>query len=171
MLGHFARKDKTMNKKLKFLLNHFEIILASAFILFTTVLVVINVFLRYFLNTGITWSEEVATGSFVWGVFVGSAAAYRNGGLIGVDLLVKKFPTSLRRIVEILIKLILVVINVALTWLSVVYVMNSYTKPTPVLGVSSAWISSSLIVGFGLSTIYSVMHVIDYFKAMKKGEV
>ena len=160
-----------MKDKLKFILQHFEVILAAGFILFTTVLVVMNVILRYFFNTGIVWSEEVATGSFVWGVFVGSAAAYRNGSLLGVDLLVKKLPKPLCKLVTLLVKIILVVINVALTWLSCVYVSLSYTKPTPVLGVSSAWISSSLIVCFGLTSIYSLGHLIDYVKNMNKEEV
>lgn len=157
-----------MKNKLKFILKHFEVILASGFILFTTVLVIMNVFLRYFLNTGIVWSEEVATGSFVWSVFVGSAAAYRNGALLGVDLLVQKLPKTLCTIVTFLVKLILVIINAALTYLSCVYVSLSYTKPTPVLGVSSAWISSSLIVCFGLTTIYSLGHLIEYVKSLKK---
>lgn len=159
-----------MKNKLKFFLQHFEVILAAGFILFTTVLVIMNVFLRYFLNTGIVWSEEVATGSFVWSVFIGSAAAYKNGALLGVDLLVKKFPKPLYKLVTFLVKTVLVVINVALTWLSCVYVSLSYTKPTPVLGVSSAWISSSLIACFGLTSIYSFMHLVTFVKNMNKDE-
>ena len=159
-----------MKNKMKFVLQHLEVILAAGFIMFTTVLVIMNVFLRYVMNTGIVWSEEVATGSFVWSVFIGSAAAYRNGALIGVDLLVKKFPKPLYKLVTFLVKTALVVINVALTWLSVVYVSLSYTKPTPVLGVSSAWISSSLIACFGLTSIYSFMHLVNFVKTMNKKE-
>lgn len=161
-----------MKDKIKIIFKNFEVILAAGFILLTTMLVIMNVFLRYFLNTGIVWSEEVATGSFVWSVFVGSAAAYKNGALLGVDILVQKFPKPLYKLVTFLIKLILVVINVSLTWLSVVYVSLSYKKPTAVLGVSSAWISSSLIVCFGLTSIYSLIHLIDFVKNMnKEGEV
>lgn len=157
-----------MKNKMKFVLQHLEVILVAGFIMFTTVLVIMNVFLRYVMNTGIVWSEEVATGSFVWSVFIGSAAAYRNGALIGVDLLVKKFPKPLYKLVTLLVKTALVVINVALTWLSVVYVSLSYTKPTPVLGVSSAWISSSLIACFGLTSIYSFIHLVQFAKNMNK---
>ena len=159
-----------MKNKLKFFLQYFETIVAAAFILVTTVLVIMNVFLRYFMNTGIVWSEDVATGCFVWSVFVGSAAAYKNGALLGVDILVKKFPKPIYNVIEFLVKAILVVINGALTYLSCVYVSLSYTKPTPVLGVSSAWISSSLIVCFGLTTIYSFMHLVEFVKNMNKKE-
>lgn len=157
-----------MKDKLKFLLKYFEVIIASGFILFTTVLVIMNVFLRYFLNTGIVWSEEVATGCFVWSVFVGSAAAYRNGALLGVDILVNRLPGILSKLITFLVKVILVIVNVVLTWLSCVYVSLSYTKPTPVLGVSSAWISSSLIVCFGLTSIYSLINLGQYVKSIIK---
>lgn len=158
------------NSKVKFFLQYFETIISAGFIVVTTVLVIMNVFLRYFMNTGITWSEEVATGCFVWSVFLGSAAAYKNGALIGVDLLVKKFPKPLYKLVTFLVQTILVVTNVVLTYLSCVYVSLSYTKPTPVLGVSSAWISSSLIACFGLTTIYSFIHLVEFLKNMNKKE-
>ena len=39
----------------------------------TMVLVIINVFSRYFFNAPIAWVEEVATSCFVYTVFVGAA--------------------------------------------------------------------------------------------------
>ena len=59
-----------MNKTVKFIWEHFEEVLAGAFIVVTTVLVLVNVFLRYFMNTGLYWSEEVVTSCFVWSVFL-----------------------------------------------------------------------------------------------------
>ena len=55
-----------MNKTVKFILGHFEEILASIFIVITTSLVLVNVFLRYFMRTGLYWTEEVTTSCFVW---------------------------------------------------------------------------------------------------------
>ena len=43
-----------------------------------TIVVNVNVLLRYFLKRPLYWSEEVATGLFVWTVFIGSAYAYRK---------------------------------------------------------------------------------------------
>ena len=45
---------------------------------------------------------------------------------------------------------------------------RSYIKPTAVLGVSSAWVSSALIVGFCLTTIYSVGHMANDIKRIVK---
>lgn len=148
-----------MNKWVKFVLNHFEEVLASIFLIITTSLVLLNVFLRYFMKTGLYWTEEVSTSCFVWCVFLGAASGYRRGMHLGVDILVNKLPPALRKLVRILVDLVLLVTNGYIFYLSTVFVRWSYIKPTAVLGVSSAWVSSALLVGFGLTTIYSVVHL------------
>ena len=155
-----------MNKTVKFIWEHFEEVLAGAFIVVTTVLVLVNVFLRYFMNTGLYWSEEVVTSCFVWSVFLGAASAYKRGTHLGVDILVEKLPAGARNVVRLLVQLVRLFTNAYLLYLSIVFVGLSYIKPTAVLGVSSAWVSSSLIVGFGLMTLYSLMHLITCIRGM-----
>ena len=159
-----------MKKYVKLFLNNFELIFASLCVTATTLLVLMNVFLRYFMNTGIYWSEEVATMCFVWCIFVGSASAYKNGAHLGVDLLVKKLPKVPRAIVKILVDILLIAINGYILYLSIKFVSTSYQKPTAVLAISSAWVSSSLIVGFGLTTIYAIRDLIRDIVKTVKGE-
>lgn len=161
-----------MKKYVKLFLNNFELIFASLCVTTTTLLVLMNVFLRYFMNTGIYWSEEVATMCFVWCIFVGSASAYKNGAHLGVDLLVRKLPKVPRAIVKILVDILLILINGYILYLSIKFVSTSYQKPTAVLAISSAWVSSSLIVGFGLTTIYAIRDmVVDVIKTVKGEEL
>ena len=159
-----------MKKYAKLFLNNFELIFASLCVTTTTLLVLMNVFLRYFMNTGIYWSEEVATMCFVWCIFVGSASAYKNGAHLGVDLLVKKLPKVPRAIVKILVDILLILINGYILYLSIKFVSTSYQKPTAVLAISSAWVSSSLIVGFGLTTIYAIRDMVTDIVKTVKGE-
>ena len=149
---------------MKFFIKNFEEIVAAVCITFTTILVVINVIMRYILNSGIVWTEEVATGSFVWSVFIGDIAVYKNRGHVGVDMVVKCFPASLQKIIAVATDLLLVVLNGFMGYLAVLYVMMSHTKMTPVLGVSSAYISTSVLICFVAMTIYSVYFVyVDLF--------
>ena len=159
-----------MKKYVKLFLNNFELVFASLCVTTTTLLVLMNVFLRYFMNTGIYWSEEVATMCFVWCIFVGSASAYKNGAHLGVDLLVKKLPKVPRAIVKIIVDILLIAINGYILYLSIKFVSTSYQKPTAVLAISSAWVSSSLIVGFGLTTIYAIRDLIRDIVKTVKGE-
>lgn len=152
----------------KFIRENPEEFIAAILIVVTTSLVLLNVFFRYFLNSGIYWSEEVATTCFVWSVFVGAAGAYRNGAQLGIDLLVNKLPASASRAVKLTVQCILLLINAYVLYLAVIYVQRTYTIATSVLAVSSAWVSSSLIVGFGLTTVYSLMHLVNMFRRTGK---
>ena len=143
-------------KKLKFILSNMEELIASAFLIITIILVVVNVFLRYVMNTGLVWSEEVATGCFVWAVFLGAAAGYKRRIHIGVDIVVNLLPQSIQAMVNIVVDLLLIAINGQITYLCVLYLQTSYKKPTPVLGISSAYISTAILVSFVLMTIYSL---------------
>ena len=156
----------------KFFLN-FELIFSSMFLIVTTTLVMINVIFRYFLNLGITWSEEVATGCFVWSVFLGAAAGYKLQIHVGVDMLVNMCPPTMKKIITLIVDGILLFINGYITYIAVIYLSLSYKKPTPVLNISTAYISSSILVSFALMTIYSIVFLIRDCKAPIdiKGEV
>lgn len=137
-----------------------EELVASAFFLVTLLLVLVNIFMRYFLKTGIPWSEEVATGCFVWTVFIGAAAAFKENQHIGIDVLVKYLSSKNKKAVRIFVDLLVIVVIGFITVLSIQYIMTTYTKVTPVLGVSSAFISASIPVGFFIMLIRSIQFLI-----------
>ena len=82
-------------------------------------------------------------------------------GHVGVDLVVKRLPVCLQKVVLTLMDIILVLLNGYMAYLSVLYIQTSYTKMTPVLGVSSAYISSSVLIAFIMMTVYSIKFVYD----------
>jgi len=153
----------------RFIRENPEEFIASVLIVITTLLVLLNVFVRYFLNSGIYWSEEVATSCFVWSIFVGAAGAYRTGAMLGIDLLVNKIPAGPQKVVKIIVQFILLVINAYILYLSIIYIGKTKAIATSVLGVSSAWVSLSLVVGFGLTTLYTLIHLIQMFTGRDKG--
>ncbi|MFI3174473.1 MAG: TRAP transporter small permease [Bacillota bacterium] len=161
-------------KVLKFLVCNIEELITAIFLVVMTVLVSINVFLRYVMNTGIVWSEEFATACFVWAVFIGAAACYKKKAHVGVDMLVNQLPAFAQKIVGIVVNIILLVFNSYLTYLTWLYLQTSYTKTTPVMQVSSAYISSSIFVAFALMTMYTVIFLVQDFIDLfsgTKGEV
>lgn len=157
--------------KLKLIIRNLDEIIAGIFLIITTILVVVNVFLRYFMKTGIYWSEEVATGCFVWAVFIGAAASYKKNQHIGVDFIIERLPTNIKVVVKILVNIVLLIVNGYLAYLSMIYLSNSYIKPTPVLGISSGYISSALTISFSLMTIYTLVFLYRSIKEYGKKEV
>ena len=162
-----------MNRNVKKFLQNFEVIFSSGFLIVTTVLVMLNVILRYFLNMGLFWTEEVATGCFVWSVFLGAAAGYKIKMHVGVDMLVNMCPPTTKKIITIIVDGILLLINGYITYMAVIYLSLSYKKPTPVLNISTGYISASILVSFALMTVYAMVFLIQDCKAPKElqGEV
>lgn len=159
-----------MKISIKRICDNFEELLASVFLFVTVSLVLVNVFLRYFLKTGIYWSEEVATGCFVWSVFLGAAAGFKRKMHVGVDFLVDRTPVKIRGLIKTIVAFILLFINLYITYIAVIYLRVSHTKPTPVLGISSAYISTSILAGFSLMTLYSVRFIVTDIIQMRKKE-
>ncbi len=60
--------------------------------------VFVNVAMRYILNTGLTWSEEVAVNLFVWVIFLGAILAGLEGLHIKVDMLTSKLPKKMQKV-------------------------------------------------------------------------
>lgn len=156
---------------MKFFFKYFEEFISGAFLCVTVLVVVLNVILRYIFNTGLIWVSEVATACFVWAVFVGAAAAYKHKMHIGIDLFLKIFPRKFQLLINVIIDVMMVLISGYIAYLSVIFIQNSYHKVTPVLGISSAFVSSSLLVGFSLICFYSLKFFIKDFKLFLKGDV
>ncbi|NBK22756.1 MAG: TRAP transporter small permease subunit, partial [Spirochaetia bacterium] len=78
-------------------------------------------------------------------------------------------PPTLKKIIIIVVDLILLLINGYITYIAVIYLSLSYKKPTPVLGISTAYISSSILVSFALMTIYAVYFLIQDIRKNTEG--
>ena len=102
----------------------FELYIGSIFISVTTLVVIMNVFTRYFLKFTYFWTEEIAVGCFVWTIFLGTAAAYREKGLIGVEAIVVLLPEKIRNIVEFLTYILLTILSGLMCVFSFTYVSS-----------------------------------------------
>ena len=148
-----------MTTTLKRFLTHFEEIVCGVFLVSMIVLVIMNVFLRYLFSYSIFWAEEVATICFVWCVFVGASATYKHKMDMGIDVLIRKAPAKVEQAIRFLVHLILLALNAYIFYISIVFTLIAWEKPTAVLGISSAIFNSALIVGFGLITFHTIRFV------------
>lgn len=161
---------KELIKKItpRLIVTNLEEIVASLLFCVTLVLVIINVLTRYVFRTGIPWAEEMATSCFVWTAFIGSAACYKRRAHIGVDILVNKLPVSAQNAVKTIVNLLMVFLCGYMFYLSIIYLKRSYRKPTAILGVSSAWVSSSLALCFLDMTIWSAVFFFRDLKSIRQ---
>lgn len=148
---------------MKELLKKIELYLGSIFISITTIVVIMNVFTRYFLKFTYFWAEEIAVGCFIWTIFLGTAAAYREKGLIGVEAIVVLLPNKIRKKVEFFTYILLLILNFLMFYFSLTYVLSS-SKITAALEISYAYINMAIVLSFALMTVYSLIFVIESFK-------
>ncbi len=145
-----------MSYTLKKLLSNLDLVVSSVFLCITIGVVIVNVGLRYLFDSGLFWAEEVSTTSFIWCVFIGSAAAYRCKMHIGIDFVNRFGPAAWRAFVAVVIDSLMIVINGYIVYLSVLFIEANSLKRTPVLDIPALYVNLALSVGFGMMTLYAV---------------
>ncbi len=91
----------TIKKKISQLMNHIHlgsIYLAMVLLVGMAIVIIINVFMRYILNTGLRWGEEVAKLFMVWFTFIAMAVGVKQGLHISLHILPKTLPVILDKI-------------------------------------------------------------------------
>ncbi len=148
----------------KLILMNLDAIITGVALIATTSLVLVNVFMRYFLNSPLTWSEEVATTCFVWTIFIGGAVTFRNKAHLGVDIVIKRLPAKARAAVQFIMDITVILILGALTYNSILYAVNSAGKLSNVLQQTILWSTFPVAAGFGLSLIWAVLFMVQNVK-------
>ncbi len=149
-------------KKLK---DKFELYLGSVFLSVTFILVVMNVFTRYFLKFTYYWSEEVAVSCFVWVIFLGFAYAYRADELIGISAIVNLFHGKTRSVIKIITNALVFVISAVMLHFSYNYTANM-TKITSALEAPYQLVYSSIVLSFLLVCIYAIIKIYSSIKEL-----
>lgn len=113
------------------------------------------------------WTEEVATYSLIWMVFIGSIAVNIKGEHLTVDLFLLRYSPGQRRVAKVFIDLVLTAFCAVL----LVFGAQLCKSPiilngrTPALAVSRVWIYGSLPIAMLFNTVFScyslVISVID----------
>jgi len=142
---------------------NFELYLGAFFLTITSIIVIVNVFTRYFLNFTYHWGEEIAVGAFVWVIFLGFANAFKTRALIGVEVLTNLVPEKGQPILIFVTSLVVFVLSSTMLYLSYLYVVGS-TKITAALELSYKYIYVSMIFSFALITIYSLYFLVQSFR-------
>lgn len=144
---------------------------------FMVILVLFNVILRYFFNSGITWSEEMARYLFVWIIYIGAIGAMRDNMHLNVDVFFNKLSPKLKKFIYILGQIFIITIMCMLFKGSVdLTILNVGAKAaatgTPfVLVYGSGILTSGCILLNCLYNLYSVIFLSrSVEEVMKKRE-
>lgn len=148
---------------MKKVLANLEEIIVSFFLLLMVCMISFNVVLRVATRQSIPWLEEVSYFCFAWIIFVGASAAYKRSLHGGIDLLVRLFPETARKVVSLLSTFLILLICVVMTFFSFRFAVSAGSKVTPILYISYFWVDLSAVVGFGMMCVHSLGFIKNLF--------
>jgi TRAP-type C4-dicarboxylate transport system permease small subunit len=96
-----------MRKIYRFFCKTEEIICGVGFIVLIA-LVFLSAILRFF-RVSMSWNIDMAMLLLAWTAFLGADIAYRSGQLVGIDLVTRNLPKTVRIFVELLIFVVILI--------------------------------------------------------------
>lgn len=154
---------------IKYYYDHLEETLIVIALVAMTILVFLQVVLRYVFNTGILWSEEVSRYLFVWVSWLGLSLGAREDQHIKVEMVVNKLKGRPALAVKILSHLIVLAINVFIVYQGI-RLMNftlATRKKSALLHCTMAIFQAAVPVGCGLMIIRNIEDIVKAFKGYR----
>ncbi|BAT59951.1 2,3-diketo-L-gulonate TRAP transporter small permease protein YiaM [Variibacter gotjawalensis] len=116
-----------------------------------SVIVFVNVCMRYLTTDSLVWAEEVARYLMCYLTFLGLGLVYRYGGHIGVDSLQKAVPDRAATILRAISVAIVIAFCAAMAWYGAIYADRTSVQSTPVTEIPFSYIAASVPLGFALA--------------------
>lgn len=102
---------------------------------------------RFVFGHPSAWSEVAARSAMMWMVFLGLAAAFRQGAMIAVDFLIDVGPKPLRQVLTIVIAIASLTFLVMLIWYGTAMALRVQRQNLAGLEISIAWVYAALPAG------------------------
>lgn len=135
-------------------------------ILAVTVVLFLNIILRFFFNSSTTWAEEFIRYVMIWITFIGSAVCFRRGIHVGIDLLMEFLPFKGKRNLQFIINGLSIVFMILLIKFGVDLVLFSMQtgQISASLQLKTYWVYLAVPVGAGLSLLHLTVNTVSMIK-------
>lgn len=150
-------------------LDHVERITCLSMVIAMTILVVgvnLQVFARFFLDSSLSWTQELVQYAFVWMVYIGAGVGVRRGLHLRINLLESYLGKRGRRSLGIVVDLLCLILAVVFIVGGAVVAWRTQLHVSPAIGLSMACIYSV----FPLSGLGLVLFLIEAIVFGKKPE-
>ena len=134
------------------ILNTFCISLVSAL----TLLIFLQVILRYVFKSPFSWAEEITGFLFKWIILLGAVLAFNEGSHFRVDFLVKKLNKKMLSIWNYVIKSLLILFLIIISYQSLILTIISKNQISPVLEIPMNLILFLMPVSFVLMSFFVI---------------
>lgn len=140
-----------------------EEFISSALLFVITVLVFVSAIART-LGSPLNWAVDISLLLFAWQVFIGGDIAVRSTNLIGVELLVNKFPGKVQKGLKIVFFVMIIAFLVVLVYFGVPLLLQNWKRLFQVLPISYSWCTLSVPVGAFLMIISASIRLAEVIR-------
>jgi TRAP-type C4-dicarboxylate transport system permease small subunit len=147
-------------------LSAVEETLAKAFFVATTLLVLVGAVTRAAGQPAI-WAIDLAQCCFIWSSVLGADIALRRNGHIAIDIVVRRLPAGLRRVIAAAWLMVMAGLLVVLVYYGVQLTVLNLERPMGDANLSYGWVNAALPAGAALM-LASVLAML--WRGLVKGE-
>jgi len=152
--------------------NKLEEIIASCLLITTSLIVFMQVVLRYGFGFTLTWVEEAARYMIVWFVFLGASIGVREKAHPAMDTLLHVAPKAVKPILQIVVTIICMAFCVIIVRSGISVVVSAYSigATSPALRMPLFIPYIAVPVGLGLMLIRYAIQLKDLLMGLFKKE-
>ncbi len=159
---------------MKYIMDHLEEFFMIPLIFAMSIIIFIQVIMRYVFQSSLTWSEEMARYMFVWLVYFSVSYTARREKHIRIDAAINLYPKKVRPYIELVSEIIVLAfaIFIAVTGFTVFGKIAWSGQMSPAMRIPMQFVYAAPMIGLGLTAIRQVQCIIRKVKALgNNGEV
>ncbi len=151
-------------------INKFLLILMGIFMGIMSVVIIFQVFSRFFLGFPLPWSEELARFLMIYTVFIGAALALRQQKLISIEVIAENISARARRILKTTANAIGIVFFIILFLKGIEVTSQVYGQVSAAMRLPMSYAYAALPLGAVFLTMNAVAVIIEMYTETEEVE-
>jgi TRAP-type C4-dicarboxylate transport system permease small subunit len=127
-----------------------------------SVIIFVNVTLRYTTDQSLEWAEEVSRHMMIWLTFLGAGPVLRYGGHIAVENLQDALPRIGGIVMRAVVAALLLAFFGFMVWYGWLYMQRTMFQLTAVTQIPFAYIYSAMVLGGALLIVHFLLIIKSY---------
>ena len=157
---------------LKWLDENIERVILLVLLVVMSVVIVLQVFMRYVMENSLTWSEELARFCFVWLIYIGISYGVKKAKHIRVEALLSVFKRKGKYALNMIAYVLFLFFAIYATYygFSIYSAIKGTGQLAPSLGISMSIMYLGMPVGMLLTSIRIIQRIVIETKAFRNNE-
>lgn len=159
-------------KVIRFLDENLEKGLVFFLLAAMSIIISLQVFMRYVVHSSLPWSEEVARYMFIWLVYIGISYGVKTRRHIRVDAAMYIFPKMMRKYITIIGQVLFLIFALVIVKNSIEVSGQIFelSQTSPAIGLPMGYVYLAPLIGFVLVSVRLIQNLYFDIKSITKGE-